>query len=116
MQTLGLDPLAAPVDMTSGVGSTNIPTHFTNVTIDLQGVVQFPVYAGFTTGMNELGMGLLGQAGFFARFKITFDYRKGVDTIDASCFFIPQWLRGRSSPPSRFGRWQALKVPTSLPT
>lgn len=73
MQPLGLDPLTAPVEMTSGVGSTNVPTHFCNVTIDL-GPVQIPVYAGFTTGMDQLGCGLLGQAGFFEAFKITFDY------------------------------------------
>ena len=82
MQPLGLDPLAAPVDMTSGVGSTNVPTHFANVMIDLQGLIQFPVYAGFTTGMEQLGMGLLGQTGFFERLKITFDYSKKFYTIE----------------------------------
>ena len=74
MQPLGLDPLTAPVEMTSGVGSTNVPTHFSNVVIDLQGVIQIPVYAGFTTGMDQLGFGLLGQAGFFEALKITFDF------------------------------------------
>jgi len=74
MQPLGLDALAAPVDMTSGLGSSNVPTHFTDVTIDLQGLTQFTVYAGFTIGLEQLGIGLLGQTGFFERFKITFDY------------------------------------------
>ena len=32
------------------------------------------MYAGFTTGMDQLGIGLLGQAGFFEAFKITFDF------------------------------------------
>ena len=73
MQPLGLDPLTAPIDTTSGVGGANIPAHFCQVVIDL-GVLQFPVYAGFTTGMDHLGLGLLGQAGFFERFKITFDH------------------------------------------
>lgn len=82
MQPLGLDPLAAPVDITSGVGSTNVPTHFMNVTVDLQGLIQFPAYAGFTTGMDQLGIGLLGQAGFFERFKITFDYGRKLYTIE----------------------------------
>lgn len=81
MQPLGLDPLAAPVDMTSGVGSTNVPTHFANVTLDF-GVTQFSVYAGFTTGMDALGMGLLGQAGFFERFKIVFDNANKLFTIE----------------------------------
>ena len=73
MQPLGLDPLTAPIEMTSGLGSANVPTHFCSVAIDL-GVVRIPVYAGFTPGMDQLGFGLLGQAGFFEAFKITFDY------------------------------------------
>jgi aspartyl protease len=74
MQPLGIDPFTSPVEGTAGVGSTNVPTHFSNITIDLQGVVRLPVYAGFTTGLDHLGIGLLGQAGFFEAFKITFDY------------------------------------------
>lgn len=81
MQPLGLDPLAAPVDMTSGVGSANVPTHFANVILDF-GVVQFAVYAGFTTGMDALGIGLLGQAGFFDKCKVTFDYNNKLFTIE----------------------------------
>jgi hypothetical protein len=73
MQPLGLNPLISPVDTTSGVGSSSIPTHFSNVTLDL-GLLQFTVYAGFSPGMEHLGIGLLGQVGFFERFRITFDY------------------------------------------
>jgi len=86
MQPLGLDPLAAPVDMTSGVGSTNVPVHFANVTLDfgvMQLAMQFSVYAGFTTGMDPIGIGLLGQAGFFDRHKIMFDYQNKLFTIEA---------------------------------
>jgi hypothetical protein len=82
MQRLGLDPLSAPVEMTSGVGSVNnVPTHYCNVTIDL-GVAQFQVYAGFTSGMDQFGIGLLGQAGFFEKFKITFDYTQGLYMLE----------------------------------
>jgi hypothetical protein len=48
MHPLGLDLLTAPLEMTIGVGSTNVPTHFANIDIDLQGVIRFPVYAGST--------------------------------------------------------------------
>ncbi len=81
MQPLGLDPLAAPVEMTSGLGSADVPTHFTNVTLDF-GVTQFLVYAGFTVGMDQLGIGLLGQTGFFDRHKITFDYGNALFIIE----------------------------------
>jgi len=72
MQPLGLDPLVAPIELTSGVGSANVPTHFANISIDLQGVVQFPIYAGFTTGLDSAGIGLLGQSGFFDKCMVHF--------------------------------------------
>lgn len=81
MQRLGMDPLTAPVDMTSGVGSTNVPTHYCNVTLDL-GVINFQVYAGFTTGLDQFGIGLLGQDGFFDKFKITFDHAHGLYSLE----------------------------------
>jgi len=66
MQPLGLDPLTAPTDVTSGVGSADVPLHFANVTLHF-GFTQFGIYAGFTTGVDRLGIGLLGQTGFFDR-------------------------------------------------
>ncbi|MGB7844252.1 MAG: hypothetical protein WBL63_01455 [Candidatus Acidiferrum sp.] len=68
--------------MTSGVGSTNVPTHFVNIEIDLQGTVQFPVYAGFTTGLDAVGVGLLGQAGFFDRFTLHFKLAEGIYEVE----------------------------------
>jgi hypothetical protein len=82
MQPLGLDPLTAPAELTSGVGNPGVTAHYCNVTIDLQGQMSFPVHAGFTTGMDHLGIGLLGQAGFFEKFKITFDYSNRIYTLE----------------------------------
>ena len=81
MQTLGLDILRAPVEMTSGVGSTNIPTHFANVILDF-GATRFSVYASFSAGMDHLGIGLLGQAGFFDRHRVTFDYQNKIFIVE----------------------------------
>ena len=72
MKSLGIDPLTAPVEMTSGVGTEGVPTHFANITIDLQGLIRFPVLAGFTSGLDPLALGLLGQVGFFDRFNLGF--------------------------------------------
>lgn len=72
MQPLGLNPLTAPIELTAGVGSTNLPTHFASISLDLQGVIELPLYAGFTTGLDQWGYGLLGQVGFFDRFNIAF--------------------------------------------
>jgi hypothetical protein len=81
MQPLGLDPLSAPVDPSAGVGNSNLPTHFATVTLDFA-VVQITAYAGFTTGMDRHGIGLLGQAGFFENFKVTFDHKNQLFTIE----------------------------------
>jgi hypothetical protein len=72
MQSLGIDPLTAPVEMMSGVGTEGAPTHFADISIDLQGLIHFPVFAGFTTGLDPIALGLLGQVGFFDRFNLTF--------------------------------------------
>jgi hypothetical protein len=72
MAPLGLDALTSPIELTAGVGSTGIPTHFSNVEVDVQGVLKFSVYAGFTVGLEPMGLGLLGQTGFFDRFDVHF--------------------------------------------
>jgi hypothetical protein len=82
LQTLGLDPLLAPSEPISGVGSSGISAHFFNLAIDLQGLVQFPVYVGFTTGLDEIGLGLLGQNGFFDRFHIHFKLSQRIYEIE----------------------------------
>ena len=82
MQPLGLDPLTAPTEGLAGVGNQGVLTHFSHVTLDLQGMVQLPVFAGFTIGLEHWGLGLLGQSGFFERLSINFDLPRGVFEID----------------------------------
>ena len=86
---LGLNSLVAPVETLSGVASSGVPTHYFNVEIDLQGMVRFPVYAGFTSGLDDLGLGLLGQAGFFERFHVRFNLSERLYEIET----IPQDIR-----------------------
>jgi hypothetical protein len=81
MQPLGLDALVAPLETTSGVGSSNVPVHFCSLEMDF-GVVKIPVYAGFTTGLDQLGIGLLGQSGFFDQFHIHFRCAHGIFQIE----------------------------------
>jgi Aspartyl protease len=64
LQALGLDPLTLPVDFTGGVGNSRNATHYANITVDIQGIARFDVYAGFTIGMDSHGFGLLGSAAF----------------------------------------------------
>lgn len=80
MQPLGLNALTAPSESTTGVGGS-VPSHFCNIEIDF-GVVRIPVYAGFTTGLDQVGVGLLGQTGFFDRFNITFRHSQGIFQVE----------------------------------
>ena len=82
MQPLGLDALLAPIEMTTGVGAASVPTHFANINIDMQGVITFPVYAGFTIGLEQMGLGLLGQIGFFDRFNVGFRLMESICYIE----------------------------------
>jgi hypothetical protein len=79
---LGLDPRQARRFSTAGIGSLSVPAFLWDVTIDLRGIAQFPLQAGFSQGLDHLGGGLLGQRGFFERFKVAFDLPKEVFQIE----------------------------------
>ena len=81
MQPLGLDALISPVENTLGVSTSQVPTHFCNVIVDL-GPMRIAVYAGFTVGLDQIGMGLLGQSGFFDSFNVTFKHAEGIFRIE----------------------------------
>ena len=44
----------------------------TNIEPDQQPLA-FPLYAGFCETLEHIGMGLLGQEGFFSRFAVSFN-------------------------------------------
>jgi len=74
VQPLGLNPLLASAESTCGVGSYAVPTYFWDIVVHLHGTsISFPVRAGFTDGLNRIGLGLLGQDGYFNRFGVRFD-------------------------------------------
>ena len=79
---LGLDPLARPATATSGVGYGFVPSSYWPVRIEFPGVAMLEVYAGFTSGLDNVGIGLLGQSGFFDRVDVVFNHRAGTFSID----------------------------------
>ncbi len=72
---LGLDPLHMLQQLTGGVGNTGNVTFYGNVTIAIANGPTFKTYAGFTSGLESQGVGLLGQQGFFENHVVTFDYK-----------------------------------------
>ena len=79
---LGLDPLTQPSSSISGVGNGVVPTFYWPVKIEFPGVVTLDVYAGFTTGLDGIGLGLLGQCGFFDQVKVLFDHAAGLFRVE----------------------------------
>ena len=79
---LGLDPLTRPSSGTSGVGHGPVPTFYWPVRIEFPGVASLEVYAGFTTGLESVGLGLLGQFGFFDRVNVSFQHRAGIFAVE----------------------------------
>ena len=78
MKLLGLLPVANETLPVMGVGSAN-ETYFYPVTItieDAQGIAPFVTKVGFTANLDGWGVGALGHAGFFDRFKVCFDSRQ----------------------------------------
>lgn len=44
--------------------------------------IQFELYAGFCETLEHVGLGLLGQNGFFSRFQLAFNYGASYFEID----------------------------------
>jgi hypothetical protein len=79
---LGLDPLTRAASEIAGVGSGAVPTFYWTIGIEIPTIATLEIYAGFTSGLEGVGLGLLGQFGFFDRAKVEFDHRAGLFAIE----------------------------------
>lgn len=75
MAPLEISSILTPAESTAGVGGLAL-AHFCDLRVELPEIADFPVYAAFTDGLDLAGLGLLGQTGFFDRFKVAFDLRQ----------------------------------------
>ncbi|MGA8035362.1 MAG: hypothetical protein WA823_15415 [Candidatus Acidiferrales bacterium] len=82
LRKLELKSAALPLESSSGVGASNKPTHYADVSVELHGVGVFPARAEFTEGLNDWGVGLLGHLDFFERFRVSFDFSGGYFNIE----------------------------------
>jgi len=80
---LKLDVLKLPKALTGGVGSSANTTYYDTITIDLGSGIAFSAYTGYTQEMDQMGLGLLGQDGFFECYKVEFLLSKKVFTIES---------------------------------
>ena len=81
---LKLDILGLPKGLTGGVGSSANTTCWDTIAVDLGHGIAFSVYSGFSKGMDQMGLGLLGQVGFFDRYRVEFLLSRKVFTIESA--------------------------------
>jgi hypothetical protein len=72
---IGLDPLKMKSTVITGVGGIS-ETYYADVVLDFSGVFSLAVYAGFSEGLDGVGMGLLGQCGFFDNVNVCFNHKQ----------------------------------------
>ncbi len=80
---LRLDTPRLPKALTGGVGSQANVTYYDDLTIDLGNGIVFTAYVGFTQGMDAIGLGLLGQDGFFDKYNVDFRNAEGIFTVES---------------------------------
>lgn len=75
---IGLDYRQGAYYEFGGAGSQNQPAGFFDLALSIGTAIQYQARIGFTPALDGTGMGLLGQHGFFDRFKVQFDLQNGV--------------------------------------
>lgn len=56
-----------------GAGSKNQTAYFFDLNVTFEDFVSFKISIGFTPALEHVGIGLLGQNGFFENFTVSFD-------------------------------------------
>ena len=80
---LGLNLQTARVSMFQGAGSVNqVSLFFDNMGVTINGIPRYVSTVAFSAALNQCGFGLLGQNGFFDRFKVEFDLPGGFFYIE----------------------------------
>jgi hypothetical protein len=75
-EIIGLDIHAGKREILYGIALHPITAYCHDILISLGGY-EFDCYAGFSEELSHLSYGILGQTGFFDRYKITLDYKSG---------------------------------------
>jgi hypothetical protein len=60
-----------------GAGSSSQVAYFFDLKATFENFVSYRLPVGFSAALDHVGFGLLGQNGFFERFRVTFDVASG---------------------------------------
>ncbi len=75
---IGLDLQRGAYYQFSGAGSADQAAWFFEIELRIMTVISYTAYVGFTPALESVGCGLLGQNGFFDKFKVDFDLANGL--------------------------------------
>jgi hypothetical protein len=80
---LGLDvPVGRHYPFGGAGGGGPQDAYFFDLQIAIQNVAKYHIPIGFTAALEDFGIGLLGQNGFFDRFRVGFNFKKGIFTLN----------------------------------
>jgi hypothetical protein len=79
---LKLNLATLPKATIGGIGNSANVTYYETISIDLGHGMRFETKAGFTQGMDQVGIGLLGHLGFFENYNVEFRHRQRIFTIE----------------------------------
>jgi hypothetical protein len=57
----------------TSAGGDDLPVYYREVTLEITGIGEWSVYAGFSATLNRIAGGILGQHGFFDHVRARFD-------------------------------------------
>ncbi|HEY4838667.1 MAG TPA: aspartyl protease family protein [Candidatus Acidoferrales bacterium] len=80
---IGLDLQRGAYYQFGGAGSDGQAAWFFEITLRIMTVISYTAYVGFTPALESVGCGLLGQNGFFDKFKVDFDLANGLFYLEA---------------------------------
>lgn len=80
--SLGFDLVSLPRSIAKGIGNEAIEVFYAQVTIRIGDSFSFEARVGFSDGLQKVGVGVLGQAGFFDQFNVEFRLAEGFFTIE----------------------------------
>jgi len=83
-RSLKLNLALLPRSTTSGLGSAGNVTYYATITVDIGNGLRFETNAGFTQGMDNLAIGLLGQQGFFENYNVEFRHRDRIFSVESA--------------------------------
>ncbi len=82
MSEINITLSAALPSLGSGIGGQP-KMFFHDIVIEIEGLIKASVYAGFTDALDEMGIGTLGQNGFFDRLQhVRFNLLQGEFEIE----------------------------------